>query len=193
MQPPVEGTIRIGASACLLGHAVRYDGGHRRSRSVAEDLAARFELVPVCPEVEAGLGTPRPAMRLIRAGGLLRVREVATLRDHTEALEAHARSRVAELGRLDLSGYVFKSGSPSCGIARVKVFREAAPGPDEEDAPGPDEEETGQGVFAAALQAALPLLPVAEEGDLDDPRRLEEFVERVVAHWRQRQAARRGR
>jgi uncharacterized protein YbbK (DUF523 family) len=170
-----EGPVRIGVSSCLLGHEVRYDGGHKRSRFVADVLAAHFELVPVCPEVEAGLGLPRPAMRLVQEGDLVRVREVESGRDHTRALESHAKRRVAELRRMDLCGYVLKSGSPSCGMQRVKLHREEGPA-----------QMNGVGVFAAALRSALPLLPVEEEDRLADAALRERFIERVLAYRRLR-------
>lgn len=170
-----EGPVRIGVSSCLLGHEVRYDGGHKRSRFVADVLAAHFELVAVCPEVEAGLGLPRPAMRLVQEGDLVRVREVESGRDHTRALESHAKRRVAELRCMDLCGYVLKSGSPSCGMERVKVHRENG-----------TVTQDGRGVFAAVLRAALPLLPVEEEARLEDASLRERFIERVFAYRRRR-------
>lgn len=57
--------LRLGISRCLLGEQVRYDGGHKRDRFLTDVLGQYVEWVPVCPEVEAGLSTPREAMRLI--------------------------------------------------------------------------------------------------------------------------------
>jgi uncharacterized protein YbgA (DUF1722 family)/uncharacterized protein YbbK (DUF523 family) len=170
-----EGTIRIGVSSCLLGQEVRFDKGHKRSRFVADVLDEYVEFVPVCPEVEAGLGLPRPSMRLIRVDDLVRVKEGKSGKDHTAALERHAKHRVAALRRMDLSGYVLKSGSPSCGMERVKIYAEKGPAKKE-----------GRGVFAGALQDALPLLPVEEEGRLNDAPLRENFIERVFAYRRLR-------
>ena len=55
----------VGVSACLLGHAVRYDGGHKRDRFLTERLACCVEFLPVCPETAIGLGTPRPPIQLV--------------------------------------------------------------------------------------------------------------------------------
>ncbi len=57
--------IRVGISACLLGEEVRYNGGHKRDDFLVETLGCHVEWVPVCPEVEVGLGTPRNTLRLV--------------------------------------------------------------------------------------------------------------------------------
>jgi uncharacterized protein YbgA (DUF1722 family)/uncharacterized protein YbbK (DUF523 family) len=170
-----EGPIRIGVSSCLLGASVRYDGGHKRDRFLTDVLARYVEFVPVCPELEAGMGVPRPPVRLVREGAEVRLRETASDRDHTARMHGFARRRVAALRGLDLCGYVLKRDSPSCGMERVKVY---APG-------GPGRRE-GRGLFAEALLAALPHLPVEEEGRLLDPALRENFVERVFAYRRLR-------
>jgi uncharacterized protein YbgA (DUF1722 family)/uncharacterized protein YbbK (DUF523 family) len=176
--------IRIGISACLLGEEVRYDGGHKRDRFLVETLGRHVVWVPVCPEVEVGMGTPREPVRLVRdparratAGEPVPVRLVAPKSgtDWTDRMAAYGNARVAKLARLDLSGYVLKKDSPSCGMTRVKVHR-----------PGSMPERTGTGVFAAALREALPTLPVEEEGRLCDPRLRENFIERVFAYRRLR-------
>jgi uncharacterized protein YbbK (DUF523 family)/uncharacterized protein YbgA (DUF1722 family) len=167
---------RIGVSACLLGRNVRYDGGHKLDHFLVDTLGRFVEFVPVCPEVEIGLGTPRPTLRLERDGrGRLHLVEPSSGADRTADMEAFAHTKVEELRALGLSGYVLKKNSPSCGMERVRVIaRSGAPRGD------------GQGLFAAALCARMPLLPVEEEGRLGDPRRRESFVERVFAYRRLR-------
>ena len=171
-----EGThrdrIRIGVSSCLLGARVRYDGGHKRDAYITGTLSKYFDFVPVCPEVAIGLGTPRPPIRLVRSGRAIRVTGIADpSRDMTGALRACARSTAACLA--GISGYLFKSGSPSCGMRRVKVY---------------DPEGTaaghGAGAYADAFMAARPLLPCEEEGRLGDPARRENFIERVFVFRR---------
>ena len=169
--------IRVGVSACLLGQEVRYDGRHKRSAFVADVLARFVELVPVCPEVELGLGVPREPIRLERAGRRLRLVAPGSGIDHTEAMQAWAAERLAALEPLGLCGYVLKSRSPSCGMAGVEVHPAAGGRPTKE----------GVGLFAAALMARQPLLPVEEEGRLEDPRVQEQFVERLFA-WRRLRA-----
>jgi uncharacterized protein YbgA (DUF1722 family)/uncharacterized protein YbbK (DUF523 family) len=167
--------IRIGISACLLGQPVRFDGGHRRNAFLTETFGRFVEWVPVCPEVECGLGTPREAMRLVRVEAGVRLLTVRTGIDLTARLERVSRSRVSALTREDLSGYVLKKDSPSCGLERVKVY-------DRHGSPTRD----GRGVFAARLVEAFPHLPIEEEGRLADPRIRDNFVERVFAYWRLR-------
>jgi uncharacterized protein YbgA (DUF1722 family)/uncharacterized protein YbbK (DUF523 family) len=165
--------IRIGISACLLGDEVRYDGGHKRDTFLATVMGPLVEWVKVCPEVETGMGTPREAMRLVDAGGRIRMLTVKTGVDHTDTMTAYARRRVDALAAENLSGYVLKKDSPSCGMTRVKLFRGAG-------APA----RTGVGLFARALLDRYPHLPVEEEGRLSDSRLRENFVERVFAYRR---------
>jgi uncharacterized protein YbgA (DUF1722 family)/uncharacterized protein YbbK (DUF523 family) len=165
--------IRIGVSACLLGEAVRFDGGHKRDVFLTETFGRFVEWVPVCPEVECGFGTPREAMRLVRIEQGLRLLTVKTGMDLTEQMERFSRSRVSALVRDDLSGYVLKKDSPSCGLERVKIYD-----------PHGTPVRGGRGLFARALVEAFPHLPVEEEGRLADPRLRDNFVERVFAYWR---------
>jgi uncharacterized protein YbgA (DUF1722 family)/uncharacterized protein YbbK (DUF523 family) len=168
--------IRLGISACLLGREVRYDGGHKRDRFLTDTFGRFVEWVPVCPEVEAGFGTPREAMRLVDGNGRLRLVTVQTGVDLTSQMERFARRRVEQLAVEDLSGYVLKKDSPSCGVERVKVYgQHAMPS------------RTGRGLFAAALCERYPHLPVEEEGRLADPRLRENFIERVFAYRRLRE------
>ena len=166
--------IRIGISACLLGEEVRFDGGHKRDQFLTTILAPHVEFVPVCPEVEMGLGTPRETLRLVRAAGSLRMMTTRTGIDHSEGMNRWAAKRLTALEKEDLSGYVLKKDSPSCGMDRVRVYR---PGGATRD---------GRGLFAEALASALPNLPIEEEGRLHDPVLRENFVERVFAYARVR-------
>jgi uncharacterized protein YbgA (DUF1722 family)/uncharacterized protein YbbK (DUF523 family) len=167
-----EPRLRLGVSACLLGQRVRYDGGHKRDDFVADVLGAQFDLVPTCPEVAIGLGVPRAPIRLVRMAGGVRVRGVrdAAL-DVTDALDAEAARVSGE--QPNLCGYVLKKNSPSCGMECVKVHTEAG---------RPDGRASG--AFAAGLMARRPLLPVEEEGRLNDPALRENFIERVFAYAR---------
>ena len=169
-----ESVVRIGISACLLGQEVRFDGGHKRDQFLTEILGPHVEWVPVCPEVEMGLGTPRETLRLVRIGGLTRMVTTRTAVDHTDGMKAWARGRLDALVKEDLSGYVLKKDSPSCGMERVKLYDEGQGAP----------ARTGRGIYAEALLARMPLLPVEEEGRLSDARLRENFIERVFAYRR---------
>ncbi|MDQ3068141.1 MAG: DUF523 and DUF1722 domain-containing protein [Acidobacteriota bacterium] len=168
------GAIRIGISSCLLGQKVRFDGGHKRDDFLTGTFARLVEFVPVCPEVEAGFGTPREAMRLVD-DGRLRLVTVRSGVDLTETMTSYAKTRADRLASEDLCGYVLKKDSPSCGMARVKVY-------DANTVPA----RNGQGLFAAALAARMPFLPTEEEGRLQDPQIRDNFVERVFAYRRLR-------
>lgn len=170
-----DAAVRLGVSACLLGQEVRYDGGHKRDPFLTGVLARFVEWVPVCPEEEAGFGTPREAMRLERHADDIRLITVRTRRDVTAPLRSATTRRVKQLAGLGLDGYILKKDSPSCGLLRVKIYT-----------PGGAGERTGRGLFASALTDALPILPVEDEGRLHDPRLRENFIVRVFAHQRLR-------
>jgi uncharacterized protein YbgA (DUF1722 family)/uncharacterized protein YbbK (DUF523 family) len=167
--------IRVGVSACLLGRPVRYDGGHKRDRYLTDTLSRYFEFVPVCPEVECGLGVPREAMRLVGDPEAPRLVAIKTGADLTERMTAWARQRVEELAQAELAGFIFKSKSPSSGMARVKVYGEKG-------VPRP----TGVGLFARVFMDRFPRIPVEEEGRLTDAGLRENFIERIftLVRWR---------
>ena len=174
-------TLRLGISRCLLGEEVRFDGGHKRDNFLTEVLGRYVEWVPVCPEVEAGLGTPREAMRLVGDSRSPRLVTIKTGRDHTRVLETMATNRIEDLRNLDLSGYVFKKGSPSCGIERVRIYNEHG-----------NLSRNGAGLFARAFVEQFPLIPVEEEGRLSDPTLRENFIERVFCYRRWQDLVRSG-
>jgi uncharacterized protein YbgA (DUF1722 family)/uncharacterized protein YbbK (DUF523 family) len=165
--------IRVGISACLLGETVRFDGGHKRDAYLVETLGRFVEWVPVCPEVEAGFGTPREAMHLVQSKTSVRLLTVRTRKDVTEQLQKAVATRMRTLPAEDLSGYILKKNSPSCGLMRVKVYGASGM-----------PSQPGRGLFAAALAARFPFLPIEEEGRLLDARLRENFIERVFAYRR---------
>lgn len=169
--------IRIGLSACLRGDEVRFNGGHSRQRYLTDTLGLFFEFVTACPEVEAGMGVPRPTVRLVSLGDKIRVIDPKNDIDWTAAMEDHAVRRVSMVDEYQLSGFILKSKSPSCGVSRVKVFAENGM-----------PTYNGRGVFTAELLRRYPRLPVEEEGRLNDPGLRENFVERVFAYSRLRKA-----
>lgn len=168
--------LRLGISACLMGENVRFDGGHKLDRFLRDTLGRFVEYLPVCPEVECGLGAPREAMHLESDPASPRLVTVRTKRDLTDRMLAWAHKRVRELERENLCGFIFKSDSPSSGMERVKVY-----GPN--NAP----HRTGVGLFASVFMKHFPLLPVEDEGRLHDPMLRENFIERifVAKRWRE--------
>jgi uncharacterized protein YbbK (DUF523 family) len=162
----------VGISACLLGERVRYDGGHKHEPALIDLLSRMVRFVPVCPEVEIGLGVPREPIQIVRKRGRLCLVGVQSGRDHTRAMKTYAERRARELGGLGLSGYVLKSASPSCGMEGVAVHT--------------DDGRTvaARGFFAAELTRQLDFMPIEEEERLREPSVRETFIERVLAHSR---------
>ncbi len=169
--------IRIGISSCLLGERVRYDGGHKRDDYLVDVVGRYVEWVPVCPEVEAGMGTPRETVQLTQVDGDIRMLTKEGV-DHTEMVDWFARQRVQSLDRAKLSGYILKSRSPSCGMERVPVAQVEGAAL-----------RNGRGVFARRLMETMPHLPVEEERRLHSPRIRENFISRVFACYRWLQLA----
>jgi uncharacterized protein YbbK (DUF523 family) len=159
---------RLGISACLLGEPVRYDGGSKPDRLLTGAFGPLVEWVPVCPEVECGLGVPRPAMRLVGDPKSPRLMVIRTGEDLTARMKAWAERRLDELEREDLCGFVFKSKSPSSGMQGVPVHdrRGGIRG-------------TGAGLFARAFMQRFPLLPVEQDDRLHDPGIRDGFIKRI--------------
>jgi uncharacterized protein YbgA (DUF1722 family)/uncharacterized protein YbbK (DUF523 family) len=168
-----QAEIHVGISACLLGQKVRFDGGHKRDAFITDLLGQFVKFLPVCPEVELGLGTPRETLHLVNLGGQIRLVTAQTGVDYTAEMRRYAAERVEQLASHGLSGYILKKGSPSCGMERVKVFGRAG-------APA----KNGRGLFAQALIERFPLLPVEEEGRLQDACLRENFIVRIFAFHR---------
>lgn len=166
--------ILVGISSCLLGNLVRYDGAHKYHSYIERTLGQYFHFKPFCPEVEAGLGIPRPAVQLREIGQHIRV---VGVKDHnldvTEPLKQVGEAQRQWLQ--SLCGYILKKDSPSCGMERVKVYRHDIPA------------RNGVGVFAEFLQQQFPTLPIEEEGRLGDPALRENFIQRVFVRHRWQQ------
>ena len=163
--------MRIGISSCLLGNEVRYDGGHSRNDCILESMGELFELIPFCPEVAIGLSIPRPPINLVSVSGNIHVRGVNDpSHDVTEALSNYALSLAERLNVV--SGYVFKSRSPSCGLSDVNVY----------DHKTNQLINTSAGQFAKILTKQYPRLPVGDELGLSDKKTRDDFILRVVAY-----------
>jgi uncharacterized protein YbgA (DUF1722 family)/uncharacterized protein YbbK (DUF523 family) len=172
----MEEQIKLGVSACLLGQNVRYNGGHSRDPFIADTLAQYVEFFPVCPEVECGLPIPRESMRLVGDPESPRLMTGNTKLDHTDRMLGWCKKKVSELEELDLYGFIFKKGSPSSGMERVKIYTARGM-----------PSHRGVGMFARAFMEHFPLLPVEEEGRLHDPKLRENFIEAifVLKRWRE--------
>ena len=171
-----EPVIRLGISRCLLGEQVRYDGGHKLDRFLVHTLGQYVEWVPVCPEVEIGLPIPRESLRLVGDAEAPRLIAPKSGTDHTDRMKAWAQGRLDELAGMDLCGFVAKKDSPSSGLFRVRVYNEHGMA-----------QRNGTGIFPRELMNRFPLLPLEEEGRLNDMPLRENFIERVLPVARARQ------
>lgn len=168
--------LRIGVSTCLLGEPVRYNGGHKRSRLVTDQLGKVSEFVGFCPEVAIGLGTPRPPIRLITTDqGPQAVGTVDHSINVTEPLANYGKT-IAEQALPELDGYIFMQKSPSCGLFRVKQYLDN----------GYPADEPAQGIYAHELQQRFPLMPMEESGRLQDQGLYTQFIIRLMVYreWR---------
>jgi uncharacterized protein YbgA (DUF1722 family)/uncharacterized protein YbbK (DUF523 family) len=171
----MQNEFRIGISSCLLGNRVRFDGGHKHDRFITDTIGKYVTFVPVCPEVECGLGVPRETLRLEGDEESYRLVFSKSGEDITDRMKAWAQARLDQLEKENLCGFIFKRKSPSSGMERVKIY-------------GPKGQVSlkGRGIFAGMFMDRFPEIPVEEEGRLNDPVLRENFIERIFSlnRWR---------
>ena len=160
---------KLGVSACLLGHKVRYNGDGAEYRNLTRTWSHHLELVGVCPEVGIGMGTPRPTIRLVKRDNQVHLVNPKTGDDFTQQMIEYAQLQSDALINADICGFVFKKDSPSCGLERVRVYTEGQP----------QARRNGTGLFALVFTTLHPHIPVIEEGRLSDPLQAEHFLARV--------------
>ena len=168
--------IKLGVSACLMGEEVRWNGGHSKDRYLTDILGQYVEYVPVCPEVECGMGVPRETLRLVGDPDNPNLVTSKTNIDHTHRMTEWARKKAKELEKENLCGFVFKKNSPSSGLFRVPV-RTSKGMP----------QKKGQGIFARVFTEHFPLIPAEEDGRLNDSKLRETFIEQIftLMRWRE--------
>ena len=168
-----ENQIQIGVSSCLLGHKVRHDGQHKYHWYISEILGKYFNYVQVCPESEVGMGVPRNTVRLIGDLKNPDMTDPKTGKNWTRDMNSYSKKKTSELKQL--SGFIFKKGSPSCGVFRTKVYQDNG-----------IPLANGRGLFSSAFMKKYPLIPVEEEGRLSDHRLRDNFIGRVFGYHRLR-------
>ena len=168
-----ENNVKVGISSCLLGEKVRFDGGHSQSKYCIHTLTEFFQFRQFCPEMAAGFGTPRPAIRLV---GDLDNPKLVYSNNPGEDLKEKLSNGYAKFikKQSDLSGYILMKNSPSCGMDRIKVYMDN----------GHSHIKKRSGLFAQALMEKYPNLPVEEDGRLNDEGLRENFIMRVYAYHR---------
>lgn len=173
--------MKLGISSCLLGKKVRFDGGHKHDRYITGTLGQYFEWVPVCPEVECGMPVPREAMHLVGTPSSPRLVTIKTGIDHTEKMLKWAEKKLKALEEKNLSGFIFKSKSPSSGIGAIKVYT-----------PSGIASRRGIGIFGNAFMKHFPLLPVIDDDRLHNPCLRENFIELVFVYKRWNELTQKG-
>jgi len=161
---------KIGISSCLMGHSVRFDGGHKKNRLITDVLVNHMDVQTVCPEIGIGLGVPRQTIRLQDIDGETRlVASKDSQQDYTDSMSQYADSVTQQYSQLD--GFIFKKGSPTCGAFRVPVVVHK----------DGHRRYDGSGLFAKIFMEKFPWIPVEEEGRLNDSDLQQNFIERVYA------------
>jgi uncharacterized protein YbbK (DUF523 family) len=159
----------VGVSQCLLGDAVRYDGQSKANLVVLKHLSQVFELIPICPEVEAGFGIPRPPVQLTNdiENPRLTGRDDISI-DITDMMNNYCQTKPKELKQLD--GFIFKSRSPSCGLNSTPVFinNQCAT-------------ENSRGIFARAMVDRFPNLPIIEDSTFTK-KSINHFIKQVLEY-----------
>ena len=164
---------KLGISHCLLGENVRYDGGHKLNRFLRDTLGPFVEWVPVCPEVECGMPVPRESMHLEGTPESPRLVTTRSKQDKTEQMISWGRKRLQELQKENLCGFIWKSRSPSSGMQDIKIYSEKG-----------HPVSKGAGIFAKMFMEHFPLMPVEDDGRLNDDPLRENFIERLFIYQR---------
>lgn len=165
--------MKLGVSACLIGTPCRYDGVGASDKFVIGTLQKYFDTVSYCPETIIW-GSPREAIRQVQneSGQLKIFTSTKNPKDVTKEIEDVSVQCAEKIKNDDLCGFILKSSSPTCGMERVKVYKEG-------NAPSI---KNGIGVFAKQIKEKYPHLPVEEEGRLIDPWLRENFLMQIFAY-----------
>ncbi|MFH1850718.1 MAG: DUF523 and DUF1722 domain-containing protein [Candidatus Neomarinimicrobiota bacterium] len=157
----------IVVSSCLELAACRYNGQMIRDE-IVRSIQPFVNFIPICPEVEIGLGIPREPVRLVRSLAGFNMIQPASGRDLTVEMQAFSQRFLGQLKNVD--GFILKSRSPSCGIRDTKLY------PRVEKSPMLGK---GAGLFAAAVVQSFPYLPCEDEGRLTNAALREHYLTAV--------------
>ena len=172
----INTTLAVGVSSCLLGKRVRFDGGHKHDRYITDVLGKVFTFVPVCPEVETGMGVPRETIDLHGTVETPYLIGNETGADRTTMMNRYAVRRVKQRDLACICGFILKSKSPTCGLEKVRLYGSSG-----------RVSYRATGLFAMALRSRYPSLPLIEERQLHDADTRDNFIARVFAYGRRRQ------
>lgn len=154
---------KVAISACLLGEPVRYDGKDKAHLLIQQYLLPHIDVLPICPEVGAGMGVPREKIQLVKIDEQIRVRNVLKIDlDVTEKITEYARSILSEHG--DIRAFILKAKSPSCGFNSTPVFQDG------------EIIQYASGQFSYMIKRTASNCHMLEETDLDCPQSCREFL-----------------
>lgn len=158
----------IAVSACLAGQKVRHNGDAAELRLLTKEWSNHLDLLPICPEIEIGMEVPRPATRLVKDNDKLKLVSQENNRDYTNRMVEYSQIQSDYLASAGICGFIFKSGSPSCGLEKVGVYNADSMAM-----------HNGRGLFATVFTTFNPHIPTIEGGRLNDVEQAEHFLARV--------------
>jgi uncharacterized protein YbbK (DUF523 family) len=173
MAPGTGKKPRVGVSSCLLGDKVRYDGESKWHRITVEIIGPVVEWVPLCPEIEIGMGVPRDPVNLVGPVESPSLVAVGTGINWSKEMKVFSRKKIQTWKKQGLNGYIFKSSSPSCGLRKVKVYK---------DLSREHWVSSGIGMFVSEFLREFPDLPVADEDELSTEQEAEVFIDKIKRH-----------
>jgi uncharacterized protein YbbK (DUF523 family)/uncharacterized protein YbgA (DUF1722 family) len=166
-------------SSCLLGEKVRFNGNHCQNDWITETLSKEATLVPFCPEMMMGLGTPRDSVRLIHdQGGPDQSNRLIQGKD-----QINLDKNVSDVSKMILAweencdGIILKGKSPSCGLEKVKSYNTTNNIPDR----------LTSGIFVQYIKTRYPFAPMIDDSRMHNSKLKENFIMASFAHWRWRQ------
>ncbi|MEO1816015.1 MAG: DUF523 and DUF1722 domain-containing protein [Acetobacterium sp.] len=171
---------QVVVSKCMGFDACRYNGQTLPDKFV-EKLKDYVDYVPVCAEVEIGLGVPRNPIRLVMENEQIVLYQPASDTEYTKEMIAFSHDFFDSLKEVD--GFILKGRSPSCGTKDVKVYlgKSKTTGSIK-----------GQGIFATQVFKRYPYLAIEEEGRLTNFRIREHFLAKLYTLCRFRQVEKAG-
>jgi uncharacterized protein YbbK (DUF523 family) len=163
---------KIGLSRCLVGDRVRYDGQIKAQPDFYTELSMQCEWVPFCPEVNAGMGVPRPPIQIVednKAQHLFYRDSPNPTEDFAELIASQVDNHIELIEQL--SGFILMQRSPSCGITSTPVFNTQG-----------EQLKTGAGLFVQRLRQLFPDLPIEEAQHLEQRDAMMAFIKRAQTY-----------
>ena len=154
-------------SQCLEFEACRYDG-KIISNQYIQALKPHVKFIPICPEIEIGLGIPRDPIHIIQNNDHQILFQPSATKDLTDEMGRFAKRYLDKLTMVD--GFILKTKSPSCALSTAKIFS------DQDKSHLIDE---NAGIFTTKILKSFPHHPKAEDIDLDDEHLRENFLTAV--------------